>query len=103
MVTPTPRFEFVDAPILGDHVELTLGEDFVSFLLVPRALHEVDALARAALPARDGASTGQSASEPRTGLAEMAMDALRVRAGSWLPTELRTTVDGRRPDGSACS
>ena len=103
MVTPTPRFDFVDAPILGDQVELTLGEDFASFLLVPRALHEVDALARAALPAREGIGTGQSASEPRTGLAEMVMDALPVRAGNWLTTELRTTVDGRRPDGSACS
>ncbi|SVD04839.1 uncharacterized protein METZ01_LOCUS357693, partial [marine metagenome] len=43
MVTPTPRFDFVDAPTFGDQVELTLGEDFASFLLVPRALHEVDA------------------------------------------------------------
>ena len=103
MVTPTPQFEFVDAPTLGDQVELILGEDFASFLLVPRALHEVDALARAALPARDGAATGQSASEPRTGPAEMAVDDLPVRAGNWLPAELRTTVDGRRPDGSACS
>ena len=103
MVTPTPRFEFVDDPTLGGQVELILGEDFASFLLVPRALHEVDALARAALPERDGPDTGQSASEPRMGLAEVAIDVLPARAGNWLSTELKTTVDGRRPDGSACS
>ena len=103
MITPTPRFEFVDDPALGDQVELILGEDFASFLLVPRAFREVDALARAALPERDGPETEQSASEPRTGLAELAIDVLPARAGNWLPAELRTSVDGRRPDGSACS
>jgi len=113
MVTPTPRFEFVDEPGLADRVELTLGEDFASFLLVPRALHEVDALARAALPVRDAQGVEQSSPDLRAGSEESAgpspeggtpgSDALPTRAGNWLPTELRTTVDGRRPDGSACS
>ena len=110
MVTPTPRFEFVDEPSLGDRVELTLGNDFASFLLVPRALHEVDAMARAALPAHDGkVDSGDEHSAPpfevapdhdRIGRVD---DPLPMRAGTWLPTEVGVAVDGRRPDGSACS
>jgi hypothetical protein len=104
MLTPTPRFDFVDDPAFGDRVELTLGEDFASFLLVPRALREVDALARATLPLRvDEEET--SAPEPASvvGMAAWEADTLPVRAGMRVPTEVRTTFDGRRPDGSACS
>jgi hypothetical protein len=105
MLTPTPRFDFVDDPAFGDRVELTLGEDFASFLLVPRALREVDALARAALPLRVNEEE-TSAPEPASVVGVAATweaDTLPVRAGMWVPTEVRTTVDGRRPDGSACS
>jgi hypothetical protein len=103
MVTPTPRFTFVDDQGFGDRVELTLGEDFASFLLVPRALHEVDALARAALPARVVEGAESSAPAPGFEVAEWAADALPVRSAVRMPTELRGTVDGRRPDGSSCS
>ena len=121
MITPTPQFAFVDDPTLGDRVELTLGEDFASFLLVPRDLREVDALARAALPSRGGSADENSApasepleeqaadpvaeqvAEPVEWAVGWATDALPVRAGVRMPTEVRVTVDGRRPDGSACS
>ncbi len=109
MVTPTPQFSFVDDPTFGDRVELTLGEDFASFLLVPRALHEVDSLARAALPARDGeggGSGGDETSAPSVTEVDFpgrVADALPVRAGVRMPVEVRVTVDGRRPDGSSCS
>ena len=110
MVTPTPRFEFVDDPSLGDRVELTLGGDFSSFLLVPRALHEVDALARAALPVHDGTGgSGDEQSAPPVAVApdgagaSTPADPLPVRAGVQMPTEVPGGVDGRRPDGSACS
>ena len=105
MLTPTPRFEFVDDPAFGDRVELTLGEDFASFLLVPRALSEVDALARAALPPRvDEEETSAPELASASGVAPTwVADALPVRAGMRMPVEVRTTVDGRRPDGSACS
>jgi hypothetical protein len=105
----------MDDPALDDRVELILGEDFASFLLVPRALHEVDALARAALPARDvnGAENSAGAldaggaapmiSEVVGGRAGWSADALSVRSGIRMPTEVRITVDGRRPDGSSCS
>jgi len=105
MLTPTPRFDFVDDPTFGDRVELTLGEDFASFLLVPRALSEVDALARAALPPRvDEEETSAPELASASGVAPTwVADALPVRAGMRMPVEVRTTVDGRRPDGSACS
>lgn len=119
MVTPTPHFVFMGDPELGGRVELTLGKDFASFLLVPRALHEVDALARAALPTRNVSGAENSAValdagaavpmiseivvEIVDGMAGWSVDALPVRSGIRMPTEVRITVDGRRPDGSSCS
>jgi LCP family protein required for cell wall assembly len=47
MVTPMPLFEFDDT--LGDRVELILGQDFGLFLLAPRDLDQVRAVAQAAL------------------------------------------------------
>jgi len=102
MVTPTPRFAFTDDPAsAGRPVELVLGRDFASFLLVPRAHHEVDALARLAV-SEVGAvdEVGARASESSTVvLTEM----LPSRSASRLPVEVPSTVDGRRPDGTACS
>jgi hypothetical protein len=103
MVAPMPRFEFDDA--LGDRVELILGEDFGSFLLAPRDLDEVKAVAQAALG--DPGGTVDEDALP-------VFDSARATGGgsftSVVPfrgtgTTLRiraTTFDGRRPDGSAC-
>jgi hypothetical protein len=42
-------------------------------------------------------------SEVVGGRAGWSADALSVRSGIRMPTEVRITVDGRRPDGSSCS
>lgn len=98
MVTPTPRFAFTDEPeVAGRPVELVLGRDFASFLLVPRAHHEVDALARRAVSAM-----GEEVGAPSVGSAASAPSVLPVRSAPSLPAEVPSTVDGRRPDGSAC-
>jgi len=98
MVTPTPRFAFSDDPEkAGRSVELVLGRDFASFLLVPRAHHEVDALARLAVSVLDeevGAPAIDQAVDPSM--------VLPVRSTPRLAVEVPSTVDGRRPDGSAC-
>lgn len=104
MVTPTPQFIFVDDSNFGDRLELTLGSDFASFLLVPRDLNEVDALARAALPTRGGESQEETSATGlmKGGLSSWAADALPIRSETLVPTEVPSTVDGRRPDGSSC-
>ncbi|MDG2426906.1 MAG: LCP family protein [Acidimicrobiales bacterium] len=105
MVTPTPQFVFVDDSNFSDRLELTLGKDFASFLLVPRDLDEVDALARVALPTRDGEGTRENSATGlmEEGLSGWAADALPIRSETRVPAEVPSTVDGRRPDGSSCS
>mgnify|MGYP002818979512 CR=1 FL=1 len=98
MVTPTPRFTFTNEPgASGGPVELVLGRDFASFLLVPRAHHEVDALARRAVSAM-----GDEVGAPSVGSLAAAPSLLPVRSAPSLPAEVPSNVDGRRPDGSAC-
>jgi LCP family protein required for cell wall assembly len=124
MVAPMPRFEFDDA--LDDRVELILGEDFGSFLLAPRDLDQVKAVAQAALgdPADMASYEDKAAMASYEGLGVLSdLRALPVfdpalaliTAGdpSTSPVPFRatrgtlrikaTTFDGRRPDGSRCS
>jgi hypothetical protein len=110
MITPMPRFEFEDS--LGDRVELILGEDFGSFLLAPRDLDQVRAVAQAALgdpddladPAEEGAlpvfdPSSASASGPG---GELSTSPVPFRATRRTLRIRATTFDGRRPDGSRC-
>ena len=123
MIAPMPRFEFDDA--LGDRVELILGEDFGSFLLAPRDLDQVRAVAQAALgdPADMASYEDEAAMASSEGVGVLSdLRALPVfdpasaltTAGdpSTSPVPFRatrrtlrikaTTFDGRRPDGSRC-
>ena len=127
MVTPMPRFEFDDT--LGDRVELILGEDFGSFLLAPRDLDQVRAVAQAALGAPDnladegalapfdGVGYGyESARSDQRGLpvfdpasasaattgGDPSTSAVSFRATRRTLRIKATTFDGRRPDGSRC-
>ena len=94
MVTPTPKFRFTEDPAAAARpVELVLGRDFASFLLVPRAHHEVDALARLAVS--DPEAFGE--------VGAPALSALPTRSAARLGMEVPLNVDGRRPDGSSCS
>ena len=117
MVTPMPRFEFDDA--LGDRVELILGQDFGSFLLAPRDLEQVKAVAQAALgESGDLGAPGGTADEegtqdegalpvfePASALAtggDSDASAVPFRATRRTLRIRATTFDGRRPDGSRC-
>ena len=117
MVTPMPRFEFDDA--LDDRVELILGLDFGSFLLAPRDLEQVKAVAQAALgesgdlgdpgSTADGEGTQDEGAlpvfEPASALAtvgDSSISAVPFRATRQTLRIKATTFDGRRPDGSRC-
>jgi len=117
MVTPMPRFEFDDA--LDDRVELILGQDFGSFLLAPRDLEQVKAVAQAALgesgnlgdpgSTADGEGTQDEGAlpvfEPASALAtggDSSSSAVPFRATRQTLRIRTTTFDGRRPDGSRC-
>ncbi|SVA21876.1 uncharacterized protein METZ01_LOCUS74730, partial [marine metagenome] len=117
MVTPMPRFEFDDA--LEDRVELILGQDFGSFLLAPRDLEQVKAVAQAALgesgnlgdpgSTADGEGTQDEGAlpvfEPASALAtggDSSSSAVPFRATRQTLRIRTTTFDGRRPDGSRC-
>ena len=117
MVTPMPRFEFDDA--LGDRVELILGQDFGFFLLAPRDLEQVKAVARVALaesgnPAAPGGTADGEGTQDEGALPVLEPASVLTTAGdpstSAVPFRatrrtLRiraTTFDGRRPDGSRC-
>ena len=103
MVTPMPLFEFDDT--LGDRVELILGQDFGLFLLAPRDLDQVRAVAQAALadqvaladhadPDDDGALSGPGGAMDETALSDQR--ALPV----FDPTSASASTTGGDPSAS---
>ena len=100
-VEPMPRFEFTDGAAWP--LQLTLGADFDLFLLVPRDLEAVDAMARAALPLPDGFEAAAPPTARATALVEdRPPNPVPARAGEVSPMQLVREIDGRPPDGQRC-
>lgn len=92
---PVPDFDFTDSATT--QLQLTLGADFELFLLVPRDLEIVDAVARAALPISDQFEAAVS------GLpSDQSRHPLPTRAGEISPMQLVREINGRPPDGRRC-